>query len=551
MAELVANLRPYELDGALERDGEGEDCFVLDVGADGEGGPVESVKWVERVVEARIACGEEVGGGVRKVYVVGEWRSAVDEEEVGDREHEFHGKSKSEREWEEAVGKIAKMIEKMPGLKELTWIAGIPFMSVVWETLPTSLTKLVLDLGQPIRIEQDGDIEYKSYITQTDMRPLVQQTELKELRLFRMHDSMQSVVWETIFMNVSESGMRVADLQMAAEPLVRATHWHKAEDVRGLTVPKQDSNEKEYKGIEGKGVLHHSFGMGEYLDAFCMRKARIAAGLDEAKPLPLWCLKLDGFVVDYLPFEHELSRISLLTCGKNCIDSGLRAPKTPLTPHNGWSKIFNCAISRCLVQWPNWTGTFDDHGDQHDNHGQIVSQETVLSTPANGPLSPSPMPLTKTALQMKEVGDAIDSIIKKGKGPPSLSKSLSLIGIEAPLSMASDVSVCGSDVATPAAGSVSPNSPKMPTVDGSATYSNAASMGASLTLVKSANTVQSGISTDSSFDNVSPVDGFAANGFDSIAPKEKTMPKTSGFKHKVRRSLDWLSSSRSDSGETV
>lgn len=33
---------------------------------------------------------------------------------------QFHGKSKSEREWEEAVGKIAKMIEKMPGLKELT-----------------------------------------------------------------------------------------------------------------------------------------------------------------------------------------------------------------------------------------------------------------------------------------------------------------------------------------------------------------------------------------------------------------------------------------------
>lgn len=120
-------------------------------------------------------------------------------------------------------------------------------MSVVWETLPTSLTKLVLDLGQPVRIEQDGDIEYKSYITQADMRPLVQQTKLKELRLFRMHDSMQSIVWETIFRNVSESGVRIADLQMAAEPLVRATHWHKAEDVVGLTVPKQDSNEKEYK----------------------------------------------------------------------------------------------------------------------------------------------------------------------------------------------------------------------------------------------------------------------------------------------------------------
>lgn len=120
-------------------------------------------------------------------------------------------------------------------------------MSMIWETLSTSLTKLVLDIGQPVRIEQDGDIEYKSYITQDEMKPLVQQTELKELRLFRMHDSMQPVVWETIFKNVSESGVRVADLQMAVEPIVRATNWHKAEDVVGLTVPKAGSKEKEYK----------------------------------------------------------------------------------------------------------------------------------------------------------------------------------------------------------------------------------------------------------------------------------------------------------------
>ena len=32
-------------------------------------------------------------------------------------------------------------------------------MSMMWEMLPTCLTKLVLDLGQPIRIEQDGDID--------------------------------------------------------------------------------------------------------------------------------------------------------------------------------------------------------------------------------------------------------------------------------------------------------------------------------------------------------------------------------------------------------
>jgi hypothetical protein len=40
--------------------------------------------------------------------------------------------------------------------------------------------------------------------------------------------------------------------------------------------------------MDGKGILHYTFGTGEYLDGLCMRKARIASGLEEAKPLPLW-----------------------------------------------------------------------------------------------------------------------------------------------------------------------------------------------------------------------------------------------------------------------
>jgi 2-polyprenyl-3-methyl-5-hydroxy-6-metoxy-1,4-benzoquinol methylase len=102
----------------------------------------------------------------------------------------------------------------MPALKELTyayllaaldyslmspsWISGLPFMAVIWEKLSTSLTKLILDLGQPVRLQQDGTNEYKSYITPAEMRPLVQQTELEELRLFGMHDSLQSVYWERL-----------------------------------------------------------------------------------------------------------------------------------------------------------------------------------------------------------------------------------------------------------------------------------------------------------------------------------------------------------------
>lgn len=42
------------------------------------------------------------------------------------------------------------------------------------------------------------------------------------------------------------------------------------------------------RGVDGKGVLHYAFGTGEYLDDFSMRKGRIAAGLEEARPLSLW-----------------------------------------------------------------------------------------------------------------------------------------------------------------------------------------------------------------------------------------------------------------------
>lgn len=128
-----------------------------------------------------------------------------------------------------------------------SWISDLPFMAVIWTKLSTSLTKLVLGLGQPVHLQQDGENEYKSYITPAEMKPLVQQTELEELRLFHMHDSLQSIYWEAVFRNTSKTGMRVLDLDMAAPPIVRKEHWRKADDVRGLTVLKTDSKEKEYK----------------------------------------------------------------------------------------------------------------------------------------------------------------------------------------------------------------------------------------------------------------------------------------------------------------
>jgi hypothetical protein len=68
--------------------------------------------------------------------------------------------------------------------------------------------------------------------------------------------------------------------------------------------------------------------------SFCSNSEQNPPPTSQRLTRSIRCLKLDGFVVDYLPFEQELSRIALLTCGKDCIDSGLRAPKTPRTPHS-------------------------------------------------------------------------------------------------------------------------------------------------------------------------------------------------------------------------
>ncbi|RYO69995.1 hypothetical protein AA0113_g3368 [Alternaria arborescens] len=548
MAELKDNLGPYILEKALTADRAKRDCFVLDVSRDKNGNVVSSLEHVVEQVDDYLVNAYDRSAPVTKLYVVGEWMPTPpkkdDEkntilEEQKQYANEPHPHTKPEKEWHDAGEQIAKLVQQMPALKELTWISGLPFMAVIWEKLSTSLTKLILDLGQPVRLQQDGTNEYKSYITPAEMRPLVQQTELEELRLFGMHDSLQSVYWETVFRNTSTTGMRVLDLNMAAPPIVRQDHWRKADNVRGLTVPKADSKEKEYKGVDGKGVLHYAFGTGEYLDDFSMRKGRIAAGLEEAKPLSLWCLKLDGFVVDYLPFEQELSRIALLTCGKDCIDSGLRAPKTPRTPHNRWAKMVNNATSHCLIRWPNWTGVFDDRGDQRSNQGDVVSQEAGLSTPAEEYSSVfSQMPLTKESLHMKDFGEALDGANTDDGYFSARPLSVPETGGKPSLSVWSNASTCGSNTTTPVVPSTARSSPKMPAVPAAVETSPA---GESLIPVGSATTADSVVSNESSYDQVVPLDN-------DEAPNNSMSGAKNSFKHKIRRSWDWLSGSGFHSG---
>ena len=62
-------------------------------------------------------------------------------------------------------------------------------------------------------------------------------TKLKELRIFNMRDSLQPIIWETLFRIGNEGGtMRVLDLRMNHAPLIRVEGWIKADWVRGLDV---------------------------------------------------------------------------------------------------------------------------------------------------------------------------------------------------------------------------------------------------------------------------------------------------------------------------
>jgi len=111
---------------------------------------------------------------------------------------------------------------------------------MVWDMLPMSLAKLIVDVSRPVDVDYNNGTQTK-YITPEGMQPLIQFTKLRELRIFGMRGSFQSIIWETVFKNTADDkGMHVLDLQMAEKPLVRANHWVAAENVRGLKVRHLD-----------------------------------------------------------------------------------------------------------------------------------------------------------------------------------------------------------------------------------------------------------------------------------------------------------------------
>ncbi|KAF1958592.1 hypothetical protein CC80DRAFT_502542 [Byssothecium circinans] len=355
MAEFECLLQEYSLAPSHETDFE-DGCITIDVTLEEDSPCTNSLEHMSHQVDELLRREEgqtwpRYMDSATKLYVVGTWSCAFP------TDHE---------ERDKGVKKMCELIKELKDLEELTWISELPFMSTIFDLLPKTLAKLIVDVSQPIKVSSDSR---PMYITQDDMKPLLDFTNLRELRVFGMRDSFQAIVWETVFRNGRKHSMDVLDLRMASPPLVRKDDWIKAEEVVGLNV--MDTEFQDYKGIDGKGVLHYSHGTGEYLDDYCMRKARIASGLDESKPLPLWCLKLDGFVIDRLPLERELSQVVLLTCGKHCIDAGLRAPRIQRSStYNKWGASVGNEANHCFIVWPKWRAIFDNEGQLLDPDGK-------------------------------------------------------------------------------------------------------------------------------------------------------------------------------------
>ncbi|KAF1934036.1 uncharacterized protein M421DRAFT_200 [Didymella exigua CBS 183.55] len=464
---IESELQPFNFEEVLAADrAAGSRNIHIDVSRNSKGVAVPSLERLKRKVQRCLTNDTKYRLTTTKLYISGDWNYAGPEDTLAENEKTLA----DAQEWKEGVDAVRELIRAMVKLKELIWLGGLPFMASVFEDLnKRNLTKLVLDLHNHVRVvdeAHDGRYLIKLHINQEDMKPLLKQTRLQELRLRRLRDSMQLIAWKTVYMNELPGGMRTLELQMDVMPITRNgnSKWHKAADVRGLTVAQPGLLEKPYKGRDGKGGLHWKFGYGEYLDGDCIRKARIATGPEEPVPLQLQYLWLDGFVIDHLPFEHELTEINFLGCGEKCIDAGMRAPRTHAEPFLAWSKRVNHTACRFGLQWPNWTGIFDSEGEQRDVHGQVISQEAGLSTPfaEYAPSPPQQLPLTEKTLNLKDIGDALNNVSKPDyfnipyPTPPLMPAT--------PLGAISNLSERGSEVPTETA--LSSTTTEIPTIDG-------------------------------------------------------------------------------------
>ncbi|KAJ9489122.1 hypothetical protein VN97_g4158, partial [Penicillium thymicola] len=155
------------------------------------------------------------------------------------------------------------------------------------------------------------------------LRPLVEFRNLRVLRLTGMFKSYQRILWQAVWLNPQ---LVTLELEMAVgleikEPVPRG--WKPIKD--GWVTSVKSFGAPVYYGEGGNGEISSKIGYGEYLDKFCIEKARLLAGVTGfpvPRYLPVKHLTLTGFAVDGDAFGMWFRNLEEVHFKKDCIDCG-------------------------------------------------------------------------------------------------------------------------------------------------------------------------------------------------------------------------------------
>lgn len=118
MAERRNSLASYSLTDTLAKERPQPDCYVVDVNFQ-EGDVPNSLAHITELVESFTAHGRDRTTSITKLYIIGEWRPVFVTEE--DTDENRNAVPLLQREWEAANGELAKLITRIPTLKQLTY----------------------------------------------------------------------------------------------------------------------------------------------------------------------------------------------------------------------------------------------------------------------------------------------------------------------------------------------------------------------------------------------------------------------------------------------
>ncbi|OQE27013.1 hypothetical protein PENFLA_c006G07250 [Penicillium flavigenum] len=184
------------------------------------------------------------------------------------------------------------------------------------------------DLDGPSAMSEEDAAEPEDEIqitllTLEQMRPLTQFRNLRVLKLVGMMKSYQPVIWQVVWLNPR---LITLDLEMAVgldiENPVGPSSWKPI--TKGWVMNVKSWAPPVYYG-QGDGEISTKIGYGEYLDKYCIEKAKVLArstGFPVPPYLPVKHLTLTGFAVDGDAFAMWFRNLEEVHFKKDCIDCG-------------------------------------------------------------------------------------------------------------------------------------------------------------------------------------------------------------------------------------